>query len=89
MFKPREINMSVFSVRRRNVTAALIAGGLGLAGALVASTPALAQTKSKGGAEAARNKTKIEVLAGKPAAQTSRTRQGEYPTRPGRPPPFR
>ena len=81
--------MSVYSVRRRIVSAALIAGGLGLAGALVASTPALAQTKSRGGAERAHNKTAIELLAKKTVAPTSRTRQGEYPTRPGRPPPFR
>ena len=63
---------------------------LALAGALAVSPTAFAQDKGNACQTAfARNKSRIELLAAKPGAQTSRTRQGEYPTRPGRPPPFR
>jgi len=94
--------MSIFSASRRRLATALTIGGLGFAGALAISTAAPAQTNqgafarnkikieqlaTKPGAASERNKIKIEQLATKPSAPTSRVRQGEYPTRPGRPPP--
>ena len=62
--------MSVLSAPRRVLTAALLIGGLGFAGALAASTTASADAKASACQGAfTRNKTKIEQLAAKPGSE--------------------